>query len=89
MALHISQQILDCDNDIQIDEIVGHSYLFLKEQLQLSIMPPHTGILHGTIIGMSQSSPILFTFIATYNVFFSFPFGRSVHSLWEIKRRGS
>ncbi|CAI8601514.1 unnamed protein product [Vicia faba] len=50
MALHISQQILGCDNDIQVDEIVGQSYLFLKEQLQLSNMSPHSGILHGTII---------------------------------------
>uniref|UniRef100_K4BN95 Uncharacterized protein n=1 Tax=Solanum lycopersicum TaxID=4081 RepID=K4BN95_SOLLC len=30
------------------DEIVGHVYLFLKEQLQ---MPPLSGVLHGTIIG--------------------------------------
>ncbi|XP_045828726.1 uncharacterized protein LOC123920508 isoform X1 [Trifolium pratense] len=50
MALHISEQIFGCDPDIQVDEIVGHSYLFLKEQLQLSIMPPHNGILHGTMI---------------------------------------
>lgn len=50
MALHISQQIFASDPDIQVDEIVGHSYLFLKEQLQLSIMPPHGGILHGTMI---------------------------------------
>lgn len=53
MALHISQQIFGSDPDVlQVDEIVGHNYLFLKEQLQLSIMPPppHSGILHGTMI---------------------------------------
>ncbi|CAK8574556.1 unnamed protein product [Lathyrus sativus] len=51
MALHISQEILGCDhNDKQVDEIVGHSYLFLKEQLQLSNLPSHSGILHETII---------------------------------------
>ncbi|KAJ1429253.1 F-box-like domain superfamily [Sesbania bispinosa] len=50
IALYISQHIFASDPQIQIDEIVGHSYLFLKEQLQLSIMPPHSGILHGTMI---------------------------------------
>ncbi|OIW04991.1 hypothetical protein TanjilG_24463 [Lupinus angustifolius] len=50
MALYISQQILASDPQIQVEEIVGHTYLFLKEQLQLSIMSPHSGILHGTII---------------------------------------
>lgn len=63
MALHISQQIFASDPDIQVDEIVGHSYLFLKEQLQLSIMPPHGGILHGTMIGMA--CPTFFTFVVT------------------------
>lgn len=56
MAFHISQEILGYDrNDKQADEIVGHSYMFLKEQLQLSIMPLHGGILHGTMIGMCHS----------------------------------
>ncbi|WJX42580.1 hypothetical protein P8452_29796 [Trifolium repens] len=52
MALHISQQIFGSDPHVlQVDEIVGHSYLFLKEQFQLSIRPPpHSGILHGTMI---------------------------------------
>ncbi|XP_027191913.1 uncharacterized protein [Cicer arietinum] len=54
MALHISEHILAYDCDIQVDEIVGHGYLFLKEQLQLSIIPPHSGILHGTMIGLSS-----------------------------------
>ncbi|KAI4355918.1 hypothetical protein L6164_004643 [Bauhinia variegata] len=48
MALCISKHILALDGEI--DEIVGHTYLFLKEQLELLSMPPHSGILHGTII---------------------------------------
>ncbi|RDY04434.1 hypothetical protein CR513_11850, partial [Mucuna pruriens] len=48
IALYISQHIFP--SHPQIDEIVGHTYLFLKHQLQLSIMPPHNGILHGTMI---------------------------------------
>ncbi|KAG5000962.1 hypothetical protein JHK87_022034 [Glycine soja] len=36
--------------DEGIGKILGHTYLFLKDQLQPSIMPPHSGILHGTII---------------------------------------
>ncbi|XP_061355938.1 uncharacterized protein LOC133300416 isoform X2 [Gastrolobium bilobum] len=50
MALYISQHMFPSNPQTQIDEIVGHTYLFLKEQLQLSIMPPHSGILHGTMI---------------------------------------
>lgn len=52
IALYITQHLFA--SDPQIDEVVGHSYLFLKEQLQLSVMPPHSGILHGTIIGRSS-----------------------------------
>ncbi|KAK4267718.1 hypothetical protein QN277_024461 [Acacia crassicarpa] len=48
MALYISKQIFALDGEV--DEIVGHTYLFLKEQLELSTTPPHSGILHGTII---------------------------------------
>ncbi|MBA0839358.1 hypothetical protein Goarm_005094 [Gossypium armourianum] len=47
-ALYVGKHIFALDNDI--DEIVGHTYLFLKEQLELSNMPPPSGILHGTII---------------------------------------
>lgn len=50
MAFYISKQIFALDGEV--DEIVGHTYLFLKEQLELSITPPHSGILHGTIIGV-------------------------------------
>lgn len=51
IALYITQHIFVSNPQTQFDEIVGHTYLFLKHQLQLSIMPPHSGILHGTIIG--------------------------------------
>ncbi|XP_042048046.1 uncharacterized protein LOC121794101 isoform X2 [Salvia splendens] len=34
----------------ELSEIVGHSYLFLKEQLEISTLPPSPVILHGTII---------------------------------------
>ncbi|OMP06400.1 TatD family [Corchorus capsularis] len=47
-ALYVSRHIFALDNEI--DEIVGHTYLFLKEQLELSTMPPPSGVLHGTII---------------------------------------
>ncbi|XP_057968608.1 uncharacterized protein LOC131158064 [Malania oleifera] len=47
-ALYVSKQIFALDSEI--GEIVGHTYLFLKEQLELSTMPPPSGILHGTII---------------------------------------
>ncbi|XP_022723839.1 uncharacterized protein LOC111280697 isoform X2 [Durio zibethinus] len=47
-ALYVSKHIFALDNEM--DEIVGHTYLFLKEQLELSTMPPPSGILHGTII---------------------------------------
>lgn len=50
IALYIAQHIFDSYPQTQFDEILGHTYLFLKHQLQLSIMPPHSGILHGTII---------------------------------------
>ncbi|KAJ4719010.1 Lipid-binding serum glycoprotein-like protein [Melia azedarach] len=48
IALHVSKHIFSLDGEI--DEIVGHTYLFLKEQLELSAMPPSSGVLHGTII---------------------------------------
>ncbi|CAI0442173.1 unnamed protein product, partial [Linum tenue] len=44
-ALHVSKHIFG-----KIDEIVGHTYLFLREQLERSPVPPPSGILHGTII---------------------------------------
>ncbi|XP_048228498.1 uncharacterized protein LOC8259957 isoform X2 [Ricinus communis] len=47
-TLYVSKHIFALDGEI--DEIVGHAYLFLKEQLELSTMPIPSGILHGTII---------------------------------------
>lgn len=48
-ALYVSKHIFGFDGEI--DEIMGHTYLFLKEQLELSVTPPASGILHETIIG--------------------------------------
>ncbi|KAK4773519.1 hypothetical protein SAY87_028538 [Trapa incisa] len=48
IALYISSHMLALDSDV--NEIVGHAYLFLKEQLELPTMPPPSGILHGTMI---------------------------------------
>ncbi|KAB5543905.1 hypothetical protein DKX38_012017 [Salix brachista] len=47
-ALYVSKRIFALDGEM--DEIVGHAYLFLKEQLEFSDMPPTSSILHGTII---------------------------------------
>ncbi|KAK9099731.1 hypothetical protein Scep_023161 [Stephania cephalantha] len=47
-AFYVSQHIFASDGEI--DEIIGHTYLFLKEQLELSSAPPASGVLHGTII---------------------------------------
>lgn len=47
-ALYISRHIFALDDGM--DEIVGHTYLFLKEQLEISILPAPSTILHGTII---------------------------------------
>lgn len=47
-ALYVSKHIFSID--CEMEEIVGHTYLFLKEQLEISTMPPPSGILHGTII---------------------------------------
>ncbi|KAL5072776.1 hypothetical protein RYX36_011760, partial [Vicia faba] len=65
-----------CDHDIQVDEIVEHSYLFLKVQLHLSTMPPHSGILHGTMIGLCHTAPFIRALVIP---FFPFPSNRSVH----------
>ncbi|KAJ3676845.1 hypothetical protein LUZ60_002569 [Juncus effusus] len=48
VALYISEKIIGTENEI--DEIVGHIYLYLKDQLEISISPPPSSILHGTII---------------------------------------
>ncbi|KAK1290678.1 hypothetical protein QJS10_CPB18g00070 [Acorus calamus] len=46
-ALYVCEHFFTFDGEI--NELVGHAYLFLKEQLELSTLPP-SGILHGTII---------------------------------------
>ncbi|KAF9612462.1 hypothetical protein IFM89_000210 [Coptis chinensis] len=47
-ALYISKYMFAYDGEI--GEIIGHTYLFLKEQLEHATMPPPSGVLHGTII---------------------------------------
>lgn len=39
------------DSQTDVDEVAGHVYLFLKEQLELATPPLSYGLLHGTIIG--------------------------------------
>ncbi|PIA43866.1 hypothetical protein AQUCO_01800126v1 [Aquilegia coerulea] len=46
-ALYVSKHIFAFNDEI--DEIMGHTYLFLKEQLEHATLPS-SGILHGTII---------------------------------------
>lgn len=47
-ALYVSGNLVPSGGEI--DELVGHTYLYLKEQLEHPAMPP-SSILHGTIIG--------------------------------------
>ncbi|GAA0155068.1 hypothetical protein LIER_12888 [Lithospermum erythrorhizon] len=47
-ALYVCRNIFSLENEL--DEIAGHTYLFLKEQLEISKMSPSSGILHGIII---------------------------------------
>ncbi|XP_024971026.1 uncharacterized protein LOC112510010 [Cynara cardunculus var. scolymus] len=47
-ALYISKHLFSLDGEM--DEIVGHTYLYLKDQLEITNMPASSGILHGTII---------------------------------------
>ena len=47
-ALYVSENLVQSGGEI--DELVGHTYLYLKEQLERPTMPP-SSILHGTIIG--------------------------------------
>ncbi|XP_008668193.1 lipid binding protein isoform X1 [Zea mays] len=46
-ALYVSENLVPSGGEI--DELVGHTYLYLKEQLERPVMPP-SSILHGTII---------------------------------------
>ncbi|CAA6675034.1 unnamed protein product [Spirodela intermedia] len=47
-ALYVSQHVVSCDGEL--DELAGHAYLYLKEQLERSTVLPSPGVLHGTII---------------------------------------
>lgn len=50
-ALYISKNIFSFSGlDGDTNELAGHVYLFLKEQLELSVTPLSYGLLHGTII---------------------------------------
>lgn len=57
-ALYVGKHIFGLVGG-DIDEIVGHTYLYLKEQFVRSSVPPPSGILHGTIIG----APLIFTLV--------------------------
>ncbi|KAE8772934.1 hypothetical protein D1007_54998 [Hordeum vulgare] len=46
-ALYVSENLVPSGGEI--DELVGHTYLYLKEQLERLAVPP-SSILHGTII---------------------------------------
>ncbi|KAF3338870.1 F-box-like protein [Carex littledalei] len=48
MALYVSKNIVASGSET--DELIGHAYLYLKEQLDLSKAPPPSSILHGTMI---------------------------------------
>ena len=57
-ALHVSSSLLAGNKsqaDVDVDEVAGHVYLFLKEQLELATPPLSYGLLHGTIIGNDSS----------------------------------
>ncbi|KAG0628166.1 hypothetical protein M758_1G006200 [Ceratodon purpureus] len=50
-ALHVSSSLLSRNHSkSDVDEIAGHVYLYLKEQLELATPPLSYGLLHGTII---------------------------------------
>jgi len=52
--LHVSSSLLSRNNSkADVDEVAGHVYLYLKEQLELATPPLSYGLLHGTIIGES------------------------------------
>ncbi|CAN6452672.1 unnamed protein product [Victoria cruziana] len=53
-ALHVTRNVFSVTDEI--DELMGHIYLFLKEQLENAAGTLPTRILHGTVIGTSTSS---------------------------------
>ncbi|KAL2609528.1 hypothetical protein R1flu_028101 [Riccia fluitans] len=50
IALHVSNSVFVREKLDGIDEVAGHVYLFLKEQLESSTPPASYSLLHGTII---------------------------------------
>lgn len=48
-ALYVSEHFFPSNGET--GELLGNTYLYLKEQLELSLMPPPSSILRGTIIG--------------------------------------
>ncbi|RZC86280.1 hypothetical protein C5167_007468 [Papaver somniferum] len=94
-ALYVSKHVSVFDGEI--DEIMGHTYLFLKEQLELSVMPPASGILHGTIIdqfiacGKSRDKAMsslpksgLQLLTVWMKVFLPYPYSRSYKVQWRV-----
>lgn len=51
-ALNVSSSLLFQNSKSEVDEMAGHVYLYLKEQLELATLPLSYGLLHGTIIGV-------------------------------------
>lgn len=49
-ALNVSSSLLFQNSKSEVDEMAGHVYLYLKEQLELATLPLSYGLLHGTII---------------------------------------
>ncbi|KAJ9568561.1 hypothetical protein OSB04_004527 [Centaurea solstitialis] len=47
-ALYVSKHLFSVDGEM--DEIVGHTYLYLKDQLEITNTPAPSVILHGTVI---------------------------------------
>ncbi|XP_064981576.1 uncharacterized protein LOC135623031 isoform X1 [Musa acuminata AAA Group] len=47
-ALYVSEHFFPSNGET--GELLGNTYLYLKEQLELSLMPPPSSILRGTII---------------------------------------
>lgn len=78
-ALHVSSSLLSRNNSkADVDEVAGHVYLYLKEQLELATPPLSYGLLHGTIIGESlllrnscriRIVAVMFVHSRLYNVF--------------------
>ncbi|CAN6211155.1 unnamed protein product [Urochloa humidicola] len=92
-ALYVSENLVPSGGEI--DELVGHTYLYLKEQLERPDMPP-SSILHGTVIDQfiacvidgleeNQQTFLLLKHLAREGEFFlPFPYSRSYKVLWRV-----